>query len=115
MPRLNAFKIKIETGERGRAEPPKFKINGHAMVLEKQGGDGVGPGQTFEGGFAPRSFAHSLVLEGPPSGAWDIRRVEMTYDCDGDEPYRAVFAPVTLDETTDLNIWQEKPLPTFDV
>ena len=37
MPRLNAFTIKIATGERGLADAPKFKINGHSMPLEKTG------------------------------------------------------------------------------
>ena len=114
MPRLNAFTVTIKTGENGLDDPPSFKINGHSMALEADSG-GCGAGETFVGGFSPRSFAHSLVLEGPKMGKWDLERVEITFDCDGDAPYTCVFAPIALDANSELNIWQDKPLPTFDV
>jgi hypothetical protein len=39
----------------------------------------------------------------------------LTYYPYGEEPYTLRLGPVALDHQSDLNIWQERPLPTFDV
>lgn len=114
MPRLNTFQVTIETGDSGTQGPVKFSINNHQLPLENTRG-GVGPGETFQGGFEVNSFAHSLTLVGPQQGRWDIQSLKVDYACENTEPYSVRFGPVTLDETTEVNIWQDPPLPTFDV
>ena len=41
--------------------------------------------------------------------------MSLQFDVDGVEPYSLTFGEVTLDETTEANIWQDPPLPAFDV
>lgn len=95
-------------------EPVKFSINNHVLPLENTQGSAE-PGQIFEGGYAVNSFAHSLTLVGPESGQWNIKKVIVDYNSDGIEPYSVTFGEVTLDETTEVNIWREPPLPVIDV
>lgn len=114
MPKLNKFQIHIETGEMGTEGPVHFSINNHKVPFEDTKG-GVGPGETFDGSFEIRSFAHSLTLVGPEQGNWKIKKVRMDYDCENTEPYSVTLGEVELDSTTELNIWQEPPLLTWDV
>lgn len=114
MPKLNRFRIRIETGEKGTGEPVYFSINNHKVPFEESKG-GVGPGQTFESGFEVSSFAHSLTLVGPEQGTWTINKIKMDFDCEGTQPYSVTFGAVELDETTEVNIWHDPPLPTWDV
>ena len=114
MPRLNRFKITIHTGNPGAEGPVHFSINNHQLPLENPQG-GVGPGETFEGGFEVNSFAHSLTLIGPRQGQWHIKNFQVDYWCENTPPYTVRFGEVTLDETTEVNIWQDPPLPTYDV
>ena len=116
MPRLNNFSIKIETGDAGTDTPVRCAFNGHTLALEKIGG-GTGPDEIYEGEFAPRSFAHSFTILGPIEGEWKIKRMTVTYDCDdgSPDPYTITFGEVTLDASTEVDVWQERPLPTFDV
>ncbi|MFQ5481879.1 MAG: helicase [Nitrospinaceae bacterium] len=114
MPRLNKFKVTIETGDPGKAGPVLFTVNNHQLPLENTKG-GVGPGETFEGGFEVNSFAHSLTLVGPESGQWNIKTVKVDYVCEHSEPYSVRLGEVTLDGATELNIWNDPPIPAFDV
>ncbi|MFQ5444766.1 MAG: helicase [Nitrospinales bacterium] len=114
MPKLNNFKVTIETGDRGTPGPVMFTINGHTVPFETVEGS-TEPGQTFIGGFEINSFAHSLALSGPEKGEWNIRQMKVDYNCQDFEPYSVTYGAVTLDETTDVNIWKDPPLPTFDV
>ncbi len=114
MPKLNKFKVEIETGEAGTDLPVHFTINNHKIPFENTQG-GVGPGETFSGDYEIRSFAHSLTLVGPESGNWVIRKIKVDYELEYTEPYSLVFDEVTLDETTEVNIWQDPPLPAWDV
>ncbi len=114
MPRLNTFKVTVETGDTGTPGPVKFSINNHTLPFEDTQG-GTAPGETFEGRFEVNSYAHSLTLVGPEEGRWDIRRITVDYDCDHTEPYTVNFGAVTLDDTNQVNIWQDPPLPAFEV
>ena len=96
------------------SEPAKFAINSHALPLDIALG-GVEAGQVFEGGYDVNSFAHSLTIVGPEKGRWNIKKMTIDYKSEGIEPYSATFGEVTLDETTEVNIWKDPPLPTFDV
>ncbi|NIQ03174.1 MAG: helicase [Nitrospinaceae bacterium] len=114
MPKLKRFKIQIDTGRTGTGEPVFFTINNHKLPLEDTRGK-VQPGETFEGGFEIGSFVHSLTLVGPETGKWDIRKVQLDFECENTDPYSIVLGEVTLDPETELNIWREPPLPTWDV
>lgn len=114
MPKLSNFRIKIETGNPGVTGPVQFSINGHTLPLENTHG-GVEAGQVFEGGYDVGSFAHSLTLVGPEKGQWNIKKMTVDYKSDGVEPYSVTFGEVTLDETTEVNIWKDPPLSVFDV
>ncbi len=114
MPKLNSFNIKIVTGDQGMDEPVQFSINSHMVPFENVQG-GTGAGQTFEGDFEVNSFAHSLALVGPKKGAWNIREMEVAFNSENTEPYSVRYGEVTLDETNEVNLWQDPPLKTFDV
>jgi len=114
MPRLSAFDLKIRTGEQGRDSAPQYTINGFTLDFEDAKG-GCGAGETLEATGTPDSFPHTLVLRGPDSGTWKIDEITATYYPAGEEPYTLHFGPVDLDSESDLNIWQPRPLPVFDV
>ena len=113
MPKLNQFKIRIETGNPGMEGLVLFNINSHQIPFENVSG-GTGAGEVFEGGFEVNSFAHSLALVGPKKGEWLLRKVTVDYECENAPPYSVEFGEVKLDETTELDIWKDPPLPTFD-
>ena len=114
MPRLNTFKVKIQTGSKGHSGQVLFNINNHQVPFDNVQGSAE-PGQTFEGSFQVNSFAHSLTVVGPESGEWAIERMEVDFDCENTPPYAVTYGAVTLDETKEVNIWKDPPAPTFDV
>ena len=114
MPKLNNFKVKIETGDQGTSGPVQFSINSHTLPFDNPTG-ATGAGGVFEGGFEVNSFAHSLALVGPEEGQWHIKKVQVDFNCESVEPYSVTYGEVTLDDGSQLDIWQDPPLPTFDV
>ncbi len=114
MPRLNSFQVQIKTGLRPGPEAPKFKINGFALDFNDCNGH-PGSGTLFSATGFPQSVAHSLVLCGPEEGHWDIEETTVTYQLAGEPPYTVRLGPVTLDHETDMNLWQDRPLPALDV
>ena len=114
MPRLNKFRVKLETGENGIAEPVRFNFNNHLLPLEDISG-GTQSGEIFEGGYEVRSVAHSMTLVGPDKGTWSLKKVTIDFDCENTPPYSVEFPPVELDDSTELDIWKDPPLETFDV
>jgi hypothetical protein len=114
MPKINTFKIKVQTGQQGMSEQVYFNFNNHKLPFDNVTGSAVS-GNVFEGSFEVNSFAHSLTLLGPKSGVWDIKKISVDYDCENEKPYTVQFGAVTLDEATEVNIWQDPPVPAFDV
>ena len=114
MPRIDRFTVTIQTGATGNAGPVRFDFNGHTMGFEESDG-GTGGGERFEGSFAARSVAHSVALVGPEDGTWDIERITVRYETTDGDPWDVSFGPITLDGFTALDIWHDRPLPTFDV
>ena len=114
MPRLDTFTIQLKTGESPLKGPLKFIINGFPLEFEEVSG-GTGSGETLEAKGAPGSFPHALLLHGPEEGDWEIEEFSVTYHPMGEEPYRIRFGGVTVDSSSDLNIWAERPLPVMDV
>ena len=114
MPRINTFKVKVHTGQQGMSEPVHFNFNNHKLPFDNATGSAE-PGMLFEGSFDVNSFAHSLTLVGPESGKWEIEKISVEYDCENEKPYTVHFGKVNLDETTEVNIWQDLPVPAFDV
>ena len=64
MPKLNKFRIQIQTGSEGIEEPARFCFNSHVLPLEELSG-GTKAGEILEGGYAVNSVAHSMTLVGP--------------------------------------------------
>jgi hypothetical protein len=114
MPRISHLQLSIETGQNGWDGPVSIAFNGHELPLEK-GQGGCSSGETLNGELSPNSFAHSVVLVGPESGAWDIAGLKVTYEVPGEESYTIRFGAITLGDAESLDIWQERPLLTFDV
>ncbi len=116
MPKLSQFKLEVKTGTKPGPESPQFSINGFPLEFEETEGS-TEAGATLTAIGSPNSFPHSLVLIGPEHGAgdWEIEFVQATYECDNMEPYVVRMGATTLDDNANLNIWQEPPLPTFDV
>ncbi|MZH47249.1 MAG: helicase [Nitrospinae bacterium] len=114
MPRVNSFKVNVQTGSQGMNEPVYFNFNNHKLEFENVNGSAES-GKNFEGDFEVNSFAHSLTLVGPQSGKWDIEKISVEYNCENEKPYTVRFGAVTLDETTEVNIWQDPPVPAIDV
>jgi hypothetical protein len=114
MPKVNTFKVKVQTGSQGMSEPVHFNFNNHNMPFKNVTGS-TGAGEIFEGSFEVNSFAHSLTLIGPQSGKWGIKKITVEYDCENEKPYTVNFGEVNLDEATEVNIWQDPPVLAFDV
>jgi hypothetical protein len=114
MPKVNTFKVKVQTGQQGMSEPVHFNFNNHKLPFENTTGSAESD-NVFEGSFEVNSFSHSLTLVGPESGKWEIEKISVEYDCENEKPYTVHFGRVTLDETTEVNIWQDPPVPAFDV
>lgn len=114
MPKVNTFKVKVQTGEQGMSEPVHFNFNNHKMEFKNVSGSAES-GKIFEGDFEVNSFAHSLTLVGPVSGKWEIEKISIEYDCENEKPYTIQFGAVTLDKATEVNIWKDPPIPAFDV
>ena len=114
MPRLNKFRVRVETGDKGMQEPVRFSFNSHLLPLEDLSG-GTKPGETLEGGYDVNSVAHSMSLVGPEKGTWSLRKVIVDFEVENIAAYSVEFPAVELDETTELDIWKDPPLPTFDV
>lgn len=114
MPRLDTFKLSLRTGDSGPGAVPKYTINGFPLEFDEFEG-GTGPGETLQAVAHPQSFPHTLILSGPEEGNWDIEGGEITYHCDGDDPYTLTLGAVSLDDHADLNLWYAKPPKVFDV
>jgi hypothetical protein len=114
MPKLNNFKIRIETGSKGIQEPARFCFNSHVLPLEDLSG-GTNPGEVLEGGYSVNSVAHSMTLVGPEKGTWALQKIQVDFECENTPPYSVEYSAVELDETKELNIWKDPPLSTFDV
>ena len=114
MPRLNKFKVRVETGDKGIEEPVRFNFNNHRLLFDDVSG-GTKPGEIFEGGYEVRSVAHSMSLVGPDKGEWSLKKIIVDFDCENTPPYSVEFPSTELDGTTELDIWKDPPLPTFDV
>ncbi len=114
MPKLNKFKIYIETGSNGIEEPARFCFNSHVLPLEDLSG-GTKPGETLEGGYDINSVAHSMTLVGPEKGTWSVKKIKVDFEVENTPSYSVEYSAVELDETTELNIWKDPPLETFDV
>ena len=114
MPKLNKFKIYIETGSNGIEEPARFCFNSHVLPLEDLSG-GTKPGETLEGGYDINSVAHSMTLVGPDKGTWSVKKIKVDFEVENTPPYSVEYSAVELDGTTELNIWKDPPLATFDV
>lgn len=114
MPRLETFTVALKTGESSLQGSLQFVINGFPLEFEQKEG-GTGPGETLNATGNPGSFPHSLLLRGPESGEWDIEDLRVTYTPFGEEPYSVRFGSITLDASSDLNIWADRPAPVFDV
>ena len=114
MPRLDTFQLTVHTGASGPGTLPKYSINGFPLEFDEYEG-GTGEGETLEAVAHPQSFPHTLILSGPESGNWDIEGAEITYYCDGDDPYTLTLGTVKLEDRDDLNLWYPKPPKVFDV
>ena len=116
MPRLDMFHLAIKTGERRGPETAEYAINGFPLDFDECEGSTESGGMLHVKG-NPQSFPHALVLQGPKEGegTWDIESVEASYTCAGEEPYTIHLGAISLDDESDLNIWYERPAPTFDV
>ena len=79
MPKLNKFKIYIETGNKGMEEPARFCFNSHVLPLEALSG-GTKPGEILEGGYDVNSVAHSMTLVGPEKGTWSLQKIKVDFE-----------------------------------
>ena len=50
MPKVNTFKVKVQTGPQGMSETVHFNFNNHKMPFENVTGS-TEAGETFEGSF----------------------------------------------------------------
>ena len=114
MPKIESFSVEIQTGKSGVSEPILFNFNSHTMPFNNIEGS-TASGQVFSGDFEVRSFCHSLTLVGPESGTWDIESIRIDFVCEGAEPYSLNYGAVSLDATTEVNLWRAAPPKTFEV
>ena len=98
MPKLNKFRIHIQTGSNGIEEPARFCFNSHVLPLEGLSG-GTKPGETLEGGYDVHSVAHSMTLVGPEKGTWSLEKIKVDFECENTPPYSVEYPAVDIDET----------------
>ncbi len=114
MPRVNSFKVKVKTGQQGMLEAVHFNFNNHKLAFDNVVGSAES-GKNFEGSFEVNSYAHSLTLVGPVKGKWEVENITVEYNIENEKPSEVHFGAVTLDESSEVNIWQDPPVPAFDV
>src|SRR4051812_45137430 len=114
MPRLASMGEAIRTGKIGTESTVRLSFNGFIVPLDEPTGR-TQPSELYEGTLAPMSVPHALTLSGPDQGEWEIEQVTVEYTPEGEPPYTVSFGSVRLDATNQLQIWAERPLPTFDV
>ena len=114
MPRIDTIRVEIQTGGSGPDGPVQFQFNGHTLAFENGEGN-TAPGGKYTGEFEVGSFAHSVVLVGPEQGEWAIDDLRVSYLLDGEDAYHLRFAPITLSDSQNLNIYRPRPRPTFEV
>ena len=114
MPKLNKFRVRLETGTNGMEEPARVSVNNHLLPLEDLSG-GTQPGETLEGGYDVNSMCHSMSLVGPENGKWSLKKIIVDFECENTPSYSVEFPAVELDESTEVDIWKDPPLATFDV
>ena len=114
MPKLNKFRVRLETGTNGMEEPARVSFNNHLLPLEDLSG-GTQPGETLEGGYDVNSMCHSMNLVGPENGKWSLKKIIVDFECENTPSYSVEFPAVELDESTEVDIWKDPPLATFDV
>ena len=105
MPRLNKFRVRIETGDKGVEEPIRFNFNSHLLPLEDVSG-GTQAGEVFEGGYEVRSVAHSMALVGPDKGEWSIKKIDKSVKL---KNYREVLTLASIVEK-ETSLKKEKPI-----
>ena len=66
-------------------------------------------------GYDVNSMCHSMTLVGPDNGKWALKKIIVDFECENTPPYSVEFAAVELDESTEVDIWKDPPLVTFDV
>ncbi len=113
MPRVTELQLVIETGDVPLEQPVILVFNNHPIPVPADSG-GTGAGETFEGRFRPNSFAHSVALQGPEAGEWAVNGVTVTYRSGADE-WTVRWGAVTLTAETAVDIWEDPPLPSWDV
>lgn len=114
MPRLETFTLTIKTGDQGRNDIPKYSINGFPLDFDEIEGE-VAPGTILKVTGHPESYPHTLTLSGPEEGMWDIEEINAEYFCSNEPSYKVRMGSVSLDDHSDLNIWQERPPEVFEV
>jgi hypothetical protein len=113
MAKVRRVSVDISTGERGHGEPVVLEFNSHPLLLRPIEGSTTS-GARFVGQFEPDSVAHSVTLRGPEVGTWDIVRAVVTYTT-GTTTYNVEFDSFELGPETSANIWEDEPLPSWDV
>lgn len=114
MPRLESFKVRLTTGNHPLQGKLGYSINGFPLEFDEVSGT-TEPGGVLEAVGHPESFPHTLQLNGPESGEWEIAGLEVEYTCAGEEAYTVRMGGVTLDERADLNLWTPRPPKVIDV
>ena len=114
MPKIDTISIELKTGTQGTSDPVTFQFNGHTLPFEETEG-GTAPGETFRGSFEVGSYGHSVALNGPKSGEWDVEEMRVTYELDDADSYSIRFGAVKLNEDNAVNIYRGRPRPTFEV
>ncbi len=114
MPKIDTIAIEVKTGDQGTTDPVTFQFNGHTLSFEETQG-GTAPGEIFQGSFEVGSYGHSVALNGPKTGEWQIEELRVTYELGDSDSYSIRFGAVSLNEDNALNIYRSRPRPTFDV
>jgi hypothetical protein len=112
--RIDMIKVNLVTGARGTDDPVRIRFNGFELTLHRISG-GTDPGETYEGEFFVASVMHSCRLQGPLTGYWDLRSLEVDYlHTDGRLSHFGA-GPLTLAAGSELDILGVAPASAFEV
>lgn len=108
MARLRTFVWRVTFGENAPDTLPEYLINGFEVPFDDVEGE-PGPGRTVTATAHPESYPHTLVLQGPPAGQWDLLESSITYHYENEPPWTCRLGAVVLRENRHFQLLYAKP------
>ena len=101
--RVENIRINLNCGRRGHGENVRIKFNGHELTMNRICG-GTRGGEGFEGALFVGGPVESCSLLSQTSGPWDLKEIEVEFDCGSEALVRHLFPDCTLEPGEELDL-----------